>query len=86
MEVSIGPQILLAFLKERMYCTSVSLSVCLSLWLSNQSDFSKLFRLILKAAPPHNGLDLGVTWSDFSFALNKTEFSLGNSGESLVPF
>ena len=32
--------------------------------------------------PPHNGVDLGVTWSDLSFAPIKTEFFSRNSREN----
>ena len=44
-----------------------------SLTLTNQISppiFGPLFRL----GPPHNGIDLGVTWSDLSFAPKKQHF------------
>ena len=42
----------------------------------------RLFWSLLRVGPPHNWVDLGVTWSDLSFALIKTAFFSRNSWEN----
>ena len=44
-----------------------------------------IFGVLFRPGPPYNEVDLGVNWSDLSFALKRTTFFLWNSGESLFP-